>query len=819
MLGLVSLAFSFREELVSMSVILEGFPNYIIFFDNQHIQRYVTTFSVSKALGGNPGEAVINMLYTEAFMQIPYMTDVRIFVRNIFSSKYQLIFSGQLHGRQVSINGNDKQIIFTAYDHMFWLQRIPVPFLFGVEKSLDRIACFSWLAKGINFQKVQSIVTAKDQAFDNLNLEDTIKAMFAQVNESLTYHADATEADDNSIYHWLNLANKIKVVSDIDAALRKDSKLDIFYQGAIVENMYVLLAGIVNQLGYEMYEDLDEMIKIKEPYWSEGVVRNHVIDPVLMIDFNEDTNWDSKYTRVLVTGGVEASIAENVQSEEELHQFMPAGLYIGNTEDDFYVDALSVFDPALRADNSFVKDDASYISADASRNSVVGMACSRQGLPYVWGGTGTMSFDCSGLVVWSLKQVGYVPGCRTSEEMYKIARPVSLANIQPGDLGFSNWKSAGPGHVGMYCGQVTKPDGTTVYRWIQASSSRKSVVIDESPTNKNCGGFTKYGDIISTIQGGYSGAGAIAVPIGAMQKPLTKLTDAERKYGINVFETQQPLIRMNTTNTTDNYGEVVPMLKQYTKYLYNVLNSATVNASMTMLAAPWLRLGFNLWLDPNGMSRFYYINSIRHSGDANGVYTALGLTYGRSETEYTEMYNSNSSLGKTHTFTKDAKIKSEEYVTPGKYAIVTPDEFKGFKSYVSKIHDKYDNQGVIESYNSDYRDIYGEYYVRRNTTYLNRWDTEFNLIELHYMMKAYYSPKGTTVNLLANEPLIGQINPLKVSDRSVSEFARKVIEYDAANIDPPKVVTDRVKDLAAIMDTADIEIAMRYNQTNPNRDI
>lgn len=79
---------------------------------------------------------------------------------------------------------------------------------------------------------------------------------------------------------------------------------------------------------------------------------------------------------------------------------------------------------------------------------VVDAALSRIGSPYVWGATGPDSFDCSGLTSWAFAQAGKsIP--RTSQAQISSGTPVSLDNLQPGDLiGYYS----GVTHVAMYIG-------------------------------------------------------------------------------------------------------------------------------------------------------------------------------------------------------------------------------------------------------------------------------------------------------------------------------------------------------------------------------
>jgi peptidoglycan DL-endopeptidase CwlO len=78
---------------------------------------------------------------------------------------------------------------------------------------------------------------------------------------------------------------------------------------------------------------------------------------------------------------------------------------------------------------------------------VLKFACAQLGKPYVFGGAGPNVWDCSGLTMMAYKQVGinlhhYVP------DQHAASRPVSRADLQPGDLVFFN----GDDHMGMYVG-------------------------------------------------------------------------------------------------------------------------------------------------------------------------------------------------------------------------------------------------------------------------------------------------------------------------------------------------------------------------------
>jgi peptidoglycan DL-endopeptidase CwlO len=88
------------------------------------------------------------------------------------------------------------------------------------------------------------------------------------------------------------------------------------------------------------------------------------------------------------------------------------------------------------------------VAAPASHyGGVVGIAMQYLGTPYVWGGASPGGFDCSGLVVYAYAQVG-VSLPHSSYALYGAGVPVSMSELQPGDLVFFY----GLGHVGIYIG-------------------------------------------------------------------------------------------------------------------------------------------------------------------------------------------------------------------------------------------------------------------------------------------------------------------------------------------------------------------------------
>ncbi|QKV93364.1 C40 family peptidase [Streptomyces sp. NA02950] len=100
--------------------------------------------------------------------------------------------------------------------------------------------------------------------------------------------------------------------------------------------------------------------------------------------------------------------------------------------------------------------ERSTLSAPSTSNAtgnaatVISFLKAQLGKAYVLGSSGPSSYDCSGLTQAAFKQVG-VDLPRVSQDQSTTGTPVSLDNLQPGDILY--WGSAGSAyHVGVYIG-------------------------------------------------------------------------------------------------------------------------------------------------------------------------------------------------------------------------------------------------------------------------------------------------------------------------------------------------------------------------------
>lgn len=139
----------------------------------------------------------------------------------------------------------------------------------------------------------------------------------------------------------------------------------------------------------------------------------------------------------------------------------------------FFADGVST---GLAPSASALKNSNYGTSAGQSaalRSQIVATAKKYIGVPYVWGGTTTKGFDCSGYVQYVFKAHG-ITLPRVSRDQYTAGQYVSKADLQPGDLVFFHSGSGTTiSHVGIYIGNG---------QFIHASSS-KGVTISNLYSN------------------------------------------------------------------------------------------------------------------------------------------------------------------------------------------------------------------------------------------------------------------------------------------------------------------------------------------------
>jgi cell wall-associated NlpC family hydrolase len=164
---------------------------------------------------------------------------------------------------------------------------------------------------------------------------------------------------------------------------------------------------------------------------------------------------------VAVDGIVGPQTRAAIKAFESAH-----GLPVTGEPDAATLSAVGVGDtpttPADQTDGTSTTPPASAPAPAASSKAATAVqaAMSKVGSSYSYGATGPSSFDCSGLVMYALRQAGVsVP--HSSYAQYGLGQSVSGDQIQAGDLVFFNTAGSGASDVGIATSPGTAVSATT----------------------------------------------------------------------------------------------------------------------------------------------------------------------------------------------------------------------------------------------------------------------------------------------------------------------------------------------------------------------
>lgn len=111
---------------------------------------------------------------------------------------------------------------------------------------------------------------------------------------------------------------------------------------------------------------------------------------------------------------------------------------------------------------------AQTLSANSTADDLIATAKGLLGTPYIYGGTTTRGFDCSGFTQYVFAQSGMTLDRTAAQQYTNNGTSVAKSELQAGDLVFFSSSSQSIGHVGMYIG-----DG----QFIHSSSGGGKVII------------------------------------------------------------------------------------------------------------------------------------------------------------------------------------------------------------------------------------------------------------------------------------------------------------------------------------------------------
>lgn len=728
---------------------------FLVFFDNIRVDQFVKDYSVTLGVNTGIGTATINMIYVPDFDKIVHydnesqvkevndgsnganviiddgvenMTNVRIFVKNVFNGYFVQIFGGNITSKSISMSGGERSLTFYAQDFMKWLSRTVCPIAVPFDGTLTTGDRLKWKAQGIDINKVKTVNSAKDITFKGKTLSETWKTISGQ-----TIAANKLYSNKDTVAAWDSALDRVVVMGDIDENLRRAEVVDFLISSSLtqVDSLYVLMNDILKTLMFEFYQDRDETIRIKPPFWNQSVLKNHVIDPSLIYSYTETSDFSQMYTRVVATAGLEqymestnttlntmitpvvAVTSSGVESNSgpvvvtsqvggsSSSSGTPSSVG-GSGVQQYKLDSSGKLVP-IGNGGGVANPNDTVLVGNQTIAKAIDIAVSCVGTPYVWGGSAPGGFDCSGLLYYAYNKAGYGWSRMTTYGMLAAGfQEVSSNAILPGDLIFPH-----DGHVFMYIGNgkvVESPRtglNVRVRNWSAAEGVYKILRILNSDGSRTYISSPNASSTDNTTGGSGTGV-TYSMPSSVGSDELLQPTYLEKKYGPLIYDCTQPLIKFSTSGAT-NSSSAYDALTKYARFMLNYLNSSVTVANMQCKAMPWIRPGFNIWVDPLCIDKIYYVETVSHTGNSSGNYTSLTVSLGRRRTDFT---NNPKMLGS---------------LTPGKSddifvntLLYKPEDFGdvcNFKEVINKSNYFYNttrSQAVgVDSKNSYYKYFYG----------------------------------------------------------------------------------------------------------------
>lgn len=245
--------------------------------------------------------------------------------------------------------------------------------------------------------------------------------------------------------------------------------------------------------------------------------------------------------------------------------------------------------------------------------------------------------------------------------------------------------SAGKDNSGNYNQGACQPNNTPRYELVTDPNGDTRIAVNAAD-----------GDLLG---------GMYNLAIGGTK--LLSPSDDERKYGVSVYDTVQALIRSTTAEGVNNSPDVYSALGKYAKYIYYYLNSSIALANVQTVSMPWIRPGFNVWLDPLFIDRIYYVNSVQHMGNnQSGVFTTLGLTFGRSRKNFQKIGYQFGSLNPNRS---DNVFINTIFVRPSNFSknvLESERDFNALKAFIDKQYQTNDSNLRKSAFDPHYQYLY-----------------------------------------------------------------------------------------------------------------
>jgi hypothetical protein len=685
--------------------------DYLIFFDFVRVDHLVSNFSTSHSVNGGMPQAniKISMQFDKTLTESEYnlrfsqfrddiyklksalkeKTNVFIFVKNIVShGKYNAIFNGNISSISIQTNRSRRFISLDvrAVGGISMLNQIESVMSIPIEdKYLSSISpeAFKLISRTLDIEEIV-MKTNTEANLDYLNIQGIVNKSKEILESTNKIYRNAS-----SVSNFNSIADRINVYSDIEESLLTDDILDWGFatDSLIVETLYVTLAKRLNQIMLEFYEMPDGEIVIKAPYWNTPVLYNHIILDTMIINEDLQNKWDNRVTRTLVRGDI-AYGSGGISSDFEYKLKVPMATYAESFEGNGYWADLAGSGINEETSDDLWKDDS---GKNMFKDDETGIPHYDNMTLIETEGDDCLAYKTNPLADiyyhgWTaiVRRTGEIKHIDTPNSFPRSARDSVLIQFQSGPYkgffalyGGLDSIAVSPGKIIMKGDRLGRtynwysrsdlysPDASNFY--IRVFFADYEAIVTQSPSSKS--NIYVHPKVVLRD---YSSGKKTPTTSGIMNVNIEDFgvpTDIEMTYGMSMREESQPLIKYNAYKEGGSTKETMKTLKQYAAYRFKSINANVNTLSLTTLPMPWIKPGFNVWVDPTGLNEIYYVSSVSHSGGPNGIYTNLHLTMGRPADKFFEGDNTpifgsvrdGGTYGSSIFITKDLKSAEESF--------------------------------------------------------------------------------------------------------------------------------------------------------------
>lgn len=201
------------------------------------------------------------------------------------------------------------------------------------------------------------------------------------------------------------------------------------------------------------------------------------------------------------------------------------------------------------------------------------------------------------------------------------------------------------------------------------------------------------------------------------------LSDEERRFKIKLVRVEQPLIRIDNdaVGSSDMAEKLIYLYAKYMMMLHRA-QSHSVTCQLTT-CLPFLRPGYNVWIEPTRTDVVGYITGITHSGSfGNGCYTSVTSGFIRRPDDYTEIDSS--------IFASTPRATSDSF---GK--LLTNSEMNDLRDRLKKMHEL---DGADMAHNFDtLKDMYSS--MNLTNEFTTQWNAEMTKEEIIEKINVIYT--------------------------------------------------------------------------------